>query len=155
MDYVRDFKDKWYILQPSTQTIVDSLFEPAAVVDEDGEPCLDAEGNPEIGRISRFPIHWCSGHYDHGPGHYHTPAGGMSAEDEEAYGILNKFVDAFFPARWVTREGDDILDEDGYPMFEARPINTKALVECQSYGQAVDLLGLLLLILFLFLFNCL
>ena len=54
--------------------------------------------------------------------------------DEEAYGILNKFVDGFFPSRWVTREGDDIPDEDGYPTFEACPINTKALVECQSYG---------------------
>ena len=68
----------------------------------------------------------------------------MSIEDEEAYGILNKFVDGFFSARWVTREGDDILDEDGYPTFEARPINTKALVEFQSYGQAIDLLGSLL-----------
>ena len=33
---------------------------------------------------------------DHGPGYYHTPAGGMSVEDEEAYGVLNKFVDGFF-----------------------------------------------------------
>ena len=37
--------------------------------------------------------------------------------------------------------GKDILDEEGYPTFEARPIDTKALIECQSYGQAVDLLG--------------
>ena len=77
----------------------------------------------------------------------------MCAEDEEAYVVLYKFVDGFFPARWVTREGDDILDEDGYPTFKARPINTKALVECQSYGQAVDLLGFLLLLLLLFHFN--
>ena len=134
MDSVRDFKDKWYILQPSTQTVVDLLFEPATVVDEDGEPCFDAQGNPEIGRVSRFSIHWCSGHYDHGPGYYHTPAGGMSVEDEEAYGILNKFVDGFFPAQWVTMEGDDILDEVGEPTFEARPINTKVFVKFQSYG---------------------
>ena len=53
----------------------------------------------------------------------------MSVEDEEAYGVLNIFVDGFFPTRWVTREGHDVLDEDGEPMFEARPINTKALVE--------------------------
>ena len=146
MDSVRGFKDKWYVLQPVTQTALDSLFESeTAVVDEDGEPLMDAEGRPAVGRISKFPIHWCSGHYDHGTGYYHTPAGSMSAEDEEAYGILCKYVDSFFPARWVTREGEDILDEDGYPTFEARPIDTKALVECQSYGKAVDLLGFLLL----------
>ena len=112
---------------------MDSLFELAAVVNEDGEPCLDSEG-PEIGKVSKFPIHWCSGHYDHGPGYYHTPSGGITAESEEAYSVLNKFFDCFFLARWVTREGNDILDEDGEPTFEARPINTKALVECQSYG---------------------
>ncbi|CAI8591638.1 unnamed protein product [Vicia faba] len=130
MDSVRDFKDKWYILQPSTQTAVDSLFESTAVVDKNGELCLDSEGNSEIGKVSKFPIHWCSSHYVHGPGYYHTPAGGMNAGDEEVYGVLNKFVDGFFPARWVTREGNDILDEDGESTFEARSINTKALVEC-------------------------
>ena len=142
MDSVRDFKDKWYVLHPITQTALDSLFESeTVVVYTDGEPLVDAEGRPVVGRISRFPIHWCSGHYDHGTGYYHTPAGSMSAEDEEAYVVLCKFVDSFFPVRWVTREGDDILDEDGYPTFEARPINTKVLVECQSYGKAVALLG--------------
>ena len=82
----------------------------------------------------------------------------MSAEDEEAYGVLNKFFDGFFPARWVTREGDEVLDEDGYLMFEAHPINTKALVEFQSYGKAVDLLGFLLcsidILLYLFSLMC-
>ncbi|CAI8601241.1 unnamed protein product [Vicia faba] len=141
MDSVRDFKDKCYILQPSTQTTLDSLFDPATIMDEDGDSCLDTEGNPEIGRISKFPIHWCSGHYDHGSGHYHTSSSGMSVEDEEAYGVLNHFVDGFFHAKWVTQEGRNILDEDDDPMFEARSINTKALVEYQSYGQAVDLLG--------------
>ena len=57
------------------------MFDLAPVVDEDGEPCYDVNGEQEMGRISKFPIHWCSGHYDHGPGHYHPPAGSMSAED--------------------------------------------------------------------------
>ena len=66
----------------------------------------------------------------------------MSAEDEEAYGVLNRFIDGFFPARWVMREGHDILDEDGEMTFEVHPINTKALVEFRSYGEAVNILGL-------------
>ncbi|CAI8617795.1 unnamed protein product [Vicia faba] len=118
MDSVRDFKNKWYVLQPTTQTALDSLFElETMVVDGDGEPLVDAEGSPAVGRISRFPIHWCSGHYEQGTEHYHTPVGSMSVEDDEACVVLCKFVDGFFPARWVTREGGDILDEDGYPTF--------------------------------------
>ena len=78
----------------------------------------------------------------------------MSIEDEEAYGVLNRFVDGFFPARWVTREGHDVFDEDGEPTFEARLIYTKVLVECQSYGQAVDLLGFLLTFTILIAFFC-
>ena len=134
MNSVREFKDKRYVLQPSTQTVVDAMFDPNSVMDEDGESCYDAKGNPEIGRISKFPIHWCSGHYNHGPGHYHTSVGSMTAKDEEAYNVLNRFVDGFFPARWIMREGHDILNEDGEPMFEARPINTKALIKFRSYG---------------------
>ena len=66
----------------------------------------------------------------------------MSVEDEESFGVLNQFVNGFFPSRWITREGHDILDKDGEPTFEARPINTKALVECRTYRKAVNLLGL-------------
>ena len=57
IDSVRDFKDRWYVLQPSTQTALNALFDPASAVDEDGEPCYDAEGNPEIRRILKFPTH--------------------------------------------------------------------------------------------------
>ena len=69
MDSVRGFKDKWYVLQPVTQTALDSIYEEeTAVVDENGEPVMDAEGRPAMGRVSKFPLHWCSGHYDHGMG---------------------------------------------------------------------------------------
>ena len=66
----------------------------------------------------------------------------MNVEDEGAFGILNKFVNCFFPSRWVTRDGDDILGEDGEPTSEAHPINTKALVEFHTYGDVATLLGL-------------
>ena len=69
----------------------------------------------------------------------------MSADNGETYGVLNRFIDDFFPVQWVTREEHNILDKDGEPMFEARPINTKVLVEFRSYGQVVALLGLYLL----------
>ena len=91
MDSVRGFKDKWYVLQPVTQTALDSMYEEeTTVVDENGEPLMDAEGLPVVGRVSKFPLHWFSRHYEHGTRHYHTPAGGMSVEDEEAYGTLCK-----------------------------------------------------------------
>ena len=69
----------------------------------------------------------------------------MGSEDEQAYDTLCRYIDSFHPARWSTREGEDVLDEEGYPTFEARPIDTKALVECQTFRQAARLLGRLLL----------
>ena len=129
MDSISNVKDIWYFVQPTSQAAADAVF----------------DLTPVVGRILKFSIHWCSSHYDHGPGHYRTPASGMSTEDKEAYGVLIWFVDGFFPVICVTREGHGILDEDGEPMFEARPINTKALVECRSYGEAVNLLGFCLL----------
>ena len=51
MDYVREFKDKWYVVHPSSQAAVDSVFNLTSVVDEDGEVCYDEDRNPEIGRL--------------------------------------------------------------------------------------------------------
>ena len=146
MDSVRRFKDKWYVVRPVTDAALNSLFEEEEPVsDEDGEAMLGDDGNPVLGRRAKVPVHWMSRHYEHGTGYYHTAAGDMCSEDEQAYGALCRFVDSFHPARWVTREGDDILDKDGYPTFESRPIDTKALVECPTYRQAARLLGCLLL----------
>ena len=47
---------------------------------------MDDEGRPVLGRVAKFPLHWSSRHYEHGTRHYHMPAGGMSTENEEAYG---------------------------------------------------------------------
>ena len=35
MDFVRDFKDKWYVVQPSSQEAVDVVFDLVSLVDED------------------------------------------------------------------------------------------------------------------------
>ena len=49
MDSVRDFKDRWYVVQPTSQTFVDVVFDPTAIMDEDGEPCYDTNGKQEMG----------------------------------------------------------------------------------------------------------
>ena len=59
MDYVRDYKEKWYVVQPSSQEGVDTVFDPVSLVDEDGEVCYDEDENKDIWRLSKFPIHWC------------------------------------------------------------------------------------------------
>ena len=146
MDSVRGFKDKWYVVRPVTTAALESLYEEEAPMsDDDGEAILDNDGYPVMARTAKFPVHWMFRHYEHGTGYYHTSAGDMCSEDEKAYDTLCRFVDSFHPARWATREGEDVLDEEGYPTFEARPIDTKALVECQSFRQAARLLGRLLL----------
>ena len=146
MDSVRGFKDKWYVVRPVTTSALGTLYEEEeALSDEDGEAVLGDDGSPVMARTAKFPVHWLSRHYEHGTGYYHTAAGDMCSEDEEAYAALCRFVDSFHPARWATREGDDILDAEGYPTFESRPIDTKALVECETYRQAARLLGRLLL----------
>ena len=146
MDSVRGFKDKWYVVRPVITSALESLYEEEAPIsDDDGEAVLDNNGYPVMARTTKFPVHWMFRHYEHGTGYYHTAAGDMCPEDEEAYATLCRFVDSFHPTRWATREGEDVLDAEGYPTFESRPIDTKALVECQTFRQAARLLGRLLL----------
>ena len=45
MDFFCYFKDKWYVMQPSSQEAVDAVFDPVSIIHEDGEVILDEDEN--------------------------------------------------------------------------------------------------------------
>ncbi|MCI34111.1 hypothetical protein A2U01_0055329, partial [Trifolium medium] len=55
-------------------------------------------------------------------------------------GKLQSFVDKFLPTRYVTKTGEPTLNSRGEPRVEARHINTKALLECESKAERKMLL---------------
>ena len=128
-------------------------MEEAITVDEEGNTLYDEEENVHMELVSKFPFHLCVTHVDHGSSYYHTPEVYMGDEDEDSYGKLVKFVDDFFPTQWVKREGEDFLNNDSEPVFGARVINTKALLECNSYKECVALLYICSRVFFLLFFE--
>ena len=86
MDFIRGFKDKYFLVKSVLHEVFDSLLEEVIVVDEDGNMFYDENGNVETKLVSKFSFHWCASHFDHGPRYYLTPASCMDDEDEESYG---------------------------------------------------------------------
>ncbi|MCI72138.1 hypothetical protein A2U01_0093401, partial [Trifolium medium] len=48
----------------------------------------------------------------------------------------------FEPTRYMTKAGTPALNSQGRPRVEARHINTKALLECESKAECKELLGI-------------
>ncbi|MCI67694.1 hypothetical protein A2U01_0088953, partial [Trifolium medium] len=55
VDFVRHFKERFYIVRPSTELAMDNLFESEFVRNEDVSVRLDEEGVEMTRLVSRFP----------------------------------------------------------------------------------------------------
>lgn len=70
--------------------------------------------------------------------------------DLYAYRKLIIFIDGFRPGTCTFPNGDQLYDEDGHPLLAAQYINTKVVLECETKGEAMILLGKIYLTYFLF-----
>ncbi|MCI48810.1 hypothetical protein A2U01_0070053, partial [Trifolium medium] len=73
VDYVRGFKERYYVVRPRTQSARDSLYETITVTKEDESARLDATGHPVTRRVARFPLSWSEEKFK--PARYVTKAG--------------------------------------------------------------------------------
>lgn len=79
----------------------------------------------------------------------------LGDRDLSAYRKLIRYVNNFVLGMCVLPNGDQLYDEGGQPFLVARYINTKVVLECETKGEAMTLLGRIYvnLIIFLCLFR--
>ena len=65
----------------------------------------------------------------------------LDAQDQLSYEKLFAYVKGFSPVKCVDVNGTLLFDEEGEYLLVNRLINTKALLECSSNGEAMRLLG--------------
>lgn len=121
----------------------DSIFELGVVTDEEGHMCLNDDGSEMAEIVTNFHLRWNKDHFDQSIDHYMSNSGKLDLEDQRSYDKLVKFVNGLFPAPWEIMNREVILDEQGQPIYEARYINTKELLEYDTIEDALLLLGVL------------
>ena len=86
-------------------------------------------------------LEWVQIHFNKGTDHYIVKPDALGADDKEAFEKLCQYVNSFIPAECVDKGGKFVLSDNGEKVLYARLINTKAILECQSVGEAMQLLG--------------
>ena len=154
VDSVRNFKDKYFLVTSVSESAFSSALELTTEVDDEGNVLYDEDGNVKTELVSLFPFHWTEAHFDEEPKDYLVKHEELSEDDQDSYIKLCHYVDSFFPAQWVTRDNREIVDENDEPIFEARVIDTRALLGCKTLGEAMELLGFACIFSLLMLGSC-
>ncbi|XP_050875668.1 uncharacterized protein LOC127079311 [Lathyrus oleraceus] len=128
-DSVRHFKNRWYVVMPITRAALHSLY------------YYQRKPNGEETLMSKIPLRWQRDHFDLSTAHYRVKYAMLGEEDRLAYKKLVDYVQSFSLGFWANRQGVPYLDEAGELITEARYINTKALLECDTEEEALALLS--------------
>ncbi|CAJ2637044.1 unnamed protein product [Trifolium pratense] len=141
VESARGFKERYYVVKPTTEFAMDSLHVERPVFLEDGTPQLDEEGEQVMEWVLRFPLSWSSEHFDLRTDEYLTSAEDLTPAEMAGFEKLKAYVDGFKPCRVMTSLGEVALDRHGQPRIEPRFVNTKLLLSCKTVAAENTLLG--------------
>ncbi|MCI03271.1 hypothetical protein A2U01_0024307, partial [Trifolium medium] len=127
VDFNRGFKERYYVVKPVTQLALDSLYRNELVIEQ---------GVEEVRSVARFPLSWSRKHFEKSTDSYLTKEETMTPEDKAGFEALKAFVKGFQPARWETKAGVPVLDEQGNEQYSRRFINTKELLDSKNAAEA-------------------
>ncbi|CAJ2655906.1 unnamed protein product [Trifolium pratense] len=141
VESARGFKERYYVVKPTTEFAMDSLHVERPVFLEDGTPQLDEEGEQVMEWVLRFPLSWSSEHFDLRTDEYLTAAEDLTTAEMAGFEKLKAYVDGFKPCKVVTSLGEVALDKHGRPRIEPRFVNTRLLLSCKTVAAENTLLG--------------
>ena len=91
--------------------------------------------------MARFPLEWQWKHFEQRPEYYTVKPEDRDAQDQLSYEKLFAYVKSFSPAKCVDMNNNLLFGNEGEYLLVNRLVNTKALLECSSDGEAMRLLG--------------
>ena len=119
-------------MKPLTDVTIDSMYTCVEEVED---------GRPVTRLMAKFPLEWQWKHYEQRPEYYTVKPEDLDSQDQLSYGKLSVYVKSFSPAKCMDVNNNLLFDDEGEYLLVNRLINTKALLECSSNGEAMRLLG--------------
>ncbi|PNY07559.1 hypothetical protein L195_g004059 [Trifolium pratense] len=135
VDSIKDFKERYYIIRPESDSARENLVDYEEEVDEQGAVRRDANGQVVIREVPKFPLSWTYTHFHKESKEYTIGDADLTPEDKAAFESLKAFVAGFVPGIWTTRKGVTITNARGEPMTSPRNINTRTLLKCKNAGE--------------------
>ncbi|CAJ2673725.1 unnamed protein product [Trifolium pratense] len=140
VDSIKDFKGRYFVVRPESESARESLLEWAEDRDEQGVARKDDNGQPILRAVPKFPLSWSYDHFQKEPKEYTSGDADLSPEEMAAFEDLKAFVAGFTPGIWTTRRGVIIRDEHGKAKVSPRFINTRTLLKYEMESIAERML---------------
>lgn len=81
MDYVRAFKDMYFLVQPVLEGVITSLLNRCIFYGSNGKLLLNKVGEVRRKLVQMFNFHWDMEHFKRGTNRYIIKSGHLYAED--------------------------------------------------------------------------
>lgn len=67
MDFVRDLKDRYFLICLEMERAFSSALKMTNLVDEEDNVLREDDWQVRTELVSLFPFHWCDGYFEQGP----------------------------------------------------------------------------------------
>ena len=105
LEYVRHFKDKYILVQPTPSKAILNVFRSRTSLNGDGTPRFNELGEPTATLVAKFPFQWTSRNLEKELGSYVWREGELGGEDLSSFANLTVCVACIPPIQRVGRGG--------------------------------------------------
>lgn len=136
VDSVKEFKDMYYLVSPDRDMAYSYVMRLVTNTDNEGRTILDDNGKVRTRMVSLLPFRWWKGHFTNSPRDYSFEDEELDDQDRVLYATLCRYMKGFSLVQWVKRSGALVVDEEGEFVWEARAINTRALLGYKTFEKS-------------------
>lgn len=122
INFLRGFKDRYYVLRPQTCVVTMSIVTRSEVMDADGNPMINDSGEVMENIIPHFPFFWSNHHFLTNEKDITFKVFPLFVNESSYQRAIERFVEKF--AKWQNTKKDDTIVEIH------RFIETNHLVMC-------------------------
>ena len=102
LEFVRHFKDKYILVQPSSSKVMLNVFRTVPVCKEDGTPRLNELGDPMVKMFYKLSFQWMRKHFDNKLGSYIWRKGSSASRTKRvSLSLLPSWPGSLVSSEWA------------------------------------------------------
>lgn len=98
VDSIKDFKDKYNLIHPESESAYNFVLRLVTDTDKDGRTIIKEDGQVKTRLVSLFPFRWWRAHLFYN-------------QDKAAHVALYRYVESFILAQWMTKTWESVVND--------------------------------------------